>query len=152
MKESKNNKVYTPKKVQLICPNCKYEFSYNKSALDKRINYLGQLIFEKMSLISKLKKIPNEDRNDKEIKRLEKEKEKYTLMVSDLKQKREILKSNEDRANFYNLKEIIKEFYGEKEYLRCIDEMLRRSEAYEIKDLSKIGFYSSSTGTPIRKV
>lgn len=50
------NKIYNLKKIQLICPNCKYEFPYNKNSLDKRIKYIGQLIFEKAQLIAKLKK------------------------------------------------------------------------------------------------
>lgn len=152
MKQSENKNVYNLKNVQLTCPNCKYEFPYNKGALDKKINYLGQLIFEKNSLIRKLEQIPDEIRNDNEIKRLKKEKENYSLMLFDLKQKRENLKQEEDKTNYYNLKEIIKEFYGEKEYLRCIDEMLRRSKSYNVEDMSKLEYYSSSTATPIKKV
>lgn len=152
MKTSENSRVYTLRNAQLTCPNCKYEFPYNKNSLDKKINKLGQMIFEKNKLIKKIEKIPDETRNDSELKRIKKEVEYYSLMIFDLKQKRENLKQEEDRTNYENLKAIIKEFYGEKEFLRCIDEMLRRSSAYSTEDMMKLGYYSSSKGTPIRKV
>lgn len=152
MKKSENKNVYMLKNVQLTCPNCKYEFPYNKNSLDKKINKIGQIIHEKDNLIKKLKKIPDDIRNDNEIKRIEKEKEHYSLMLFDLKQKRENLTQEEERTNYNNLKGIIKEFYGEKEYLRCLDEMLRRSEAYDIEQIMKLDHYSSSTGNPIKKI
>ena len=152
MKKSENKNVYTLKNVQLVCPNCKYEFPYNKNALDKKINKLGQLIHEKTILIKKIKKIPDEIRNDKEIERLEKEKSYYELMIFDLKQKRENLKEQEDRNVYENLKIVVKEFYGEKEFKRCIDEALRRSVAYDTEDIMSIGYYSKSDGKHINKV
>ena len=84
--------------------------------------------------------------------RIEKEKENYDLMLFDLKQMRENLKQQEDITNYYNLKMIIKEFYGDQEYKRCIDEMLRRSEAYDIKNTMGIGFYTRRKGEHIRKI
>ena len=152
MKKGKNLNVYTPRNVQLICPNCKHEFPYNKNALDKKINKIGQLIHEKVKLINKIKKIPDDVRNDDELKRLEQEKNYYELMIFDLKQKRENLKDQEDRTNYENLKMVIKEFYGKEEFLRCMDETLRRSKAYEIKETMGLDYYSSSTGNSIRKV
>lgn len=152
MKKSENKNVYMLKNVQLTCPNCKYEFPYNKHSLDKKINKIGQIIHENTKLINKIKKIPDEVRNDKELTRLLKENEYYNLMIFDLKQKRENLKQEEDRTNYENLKAIIKEFYGEKEYLRCIDEMLRRSKSYDVEQMMKLDYYSSSTGTPIKKI
>lgn len=152
MKKSENKNVYILRNAQLTCPNCKYEFPYNKNALDKKINKIGQIIHDNAKLITKIKNIPDEVRNDNELKRLIKENDYYNLMLFDLKQKRENLKQEEDRTNYENLKMIIKEFYGEKEYLRCIDEMLRRSKAYNTEDMMKIGFYSSSSGKVISKV
>ena len=152
MKISENKDVYTLKRVQLICPNCKHEFPYNKIALDKRINLIGQLIFEKGKLIKKIKKIPDNIRNDGEIKRLEKEKEYYKLMISDLKFKRELLKKQEDDVLLKNLKDIVKETYGEEQYKKCLDEALKRSEAYDIKDTMGINFYTRTGGKHLKKV
>ena len=152
MKKSENKNVYTLRNVQLVCPNCKYEFPYNKSALDKKINKLGELIYKNAKLIKTLKKLPDEIRNDNEIKRLEKEKSYYELMIFDLKQKRENLNEQEDRNVFENLKIVVKEFYGEKEFRRCIDEALRRSSAYSTEDIMNIGYYSNADGKHIKKV
>lgn len=152
MKKIGNKNVFDVKNIQITCPNCKYEFPYNKRALDKKINNIGLKIFENAKLIKKISAIPDESRNDEELKRLKKENDNYKIILSDLKTKRETLKENEDITNYYNLKAIIKEFYGDKEYQRCLDEMLRRSSAYEVEDMMKLGFYSSSTGRPIKKV
>ena len=134
---SKELNVYTLKRVQITCPNCHYEFAYNKQSLDKKIKNLGQKITELNILIGKINKIPDETRNEKEKKRLIKLNQSYMDQLNDLKLKRECLKEQEDRTNYLNLKDIIKQFYGEKEYRRCIDEMLRRSEAYSIEDMMK---------------
>lgn len=152
MKKSENKNVYTLRNVQLVCPNCKYEFPYNKSALDKKINKLGDLIHKNAKLIKTLKKLPDEIRNDNEIKRLQKELSNYELMIFDLKQKRENLKQEEDRNVYENLKIVVKEFYGEKEFKRCIDEALRRSVAYDTEDIMSIGYYSNADGKHIKKV
>lgn len=150
MRENKN--VYTLRNVQLICPKCKYEFPYNKNALDKKINKVGQMIFERNNLIKKIEKIPDELRNDDELKRIKKEVEYYGLMLFDLKQKRENLKQEEDRTNYENLKMVIKEFYGEKEYYRCLDEMLRRSASYDLKTQMIHKEYTHSEGGSINKL
>lgn len=148
----KNKEIYNLKRVQITCPNCKYEFPYNKESLDKKINNIGNEIQRLSKLINKIEKIPDESRNEKELNRIKKEYSDYQKLISDLKMARETLKQEEDRTNYYNLKSIIKEFYGEKEYKRCIDEMLRRSEAYNTKDIMKLDYYSSSTGKPIKKL
>ena len=132
-----NKNVYTLKNVQISCPNCHYEFAYNKQALDRKIANLGQKIIELDILIGKINKIPDEARNEKEKKRLVKLNKSYQDQLTDLKQKRSCLKEQEDITNYHNLKDIIKQFYGENEYKRCIDEMLRRSEAYNIEDMMK---------------
>lgn len=137
MNKGKNHNVYTLKRVQITCPNCHYEFAYNKQALDKKIANLGQKIIELNILIGKINKIPDETRNEKEKKRLVKLNQSYQDQLTDLKQKRECLKEQEDITNYNNLRDIIKQFYGEKEYKRCIDEMLRRTEAYSIEDMMK---------------
>ena len=104
-----NKNVYTLKRVQITCPNCHYEFAYNKQALDKKIANLGQKIIELNILIGKINKIPDETRNEKEKKRLVKLNQSYQNQLTDLKQKRECLKEQEDITNYNNLKDIIKQ-------------------------------------------
>ena len=45
-----------------------------------------------------------------------------------------------------------KEFIDDDTYVRCMDEALRRTEAYKIENMMGIGYYSHSKGTRIRKV
>lgn len=144
--------VYTLKKVQITCPQCKHEFPYNKASLDKKIAWVGKRINEYNKLISSLSKIPEEKLNKEEFKRLNKEKERLQDMLVDLKLTRETLKAEEDRNVFNNFKEVVKEFFGKDEYFRCLDEALRRSASYNTENIMGIDYYSSATGKPIRKV
>ena len=63
---------YEFKKVQITCPNCKYEFPYNKQALEKRINQIGCDINKLNKRIKMVKKIPSEQLNLDELKRFDK--------------------------------------------------------------------------------
>lgn len=123
---------YTPKKIQITCPSCHYEFPYNRDALNKRIDGLGQAIHKLNKNIIHIEKMPEEQINTKELKRLKKQLLDMQQIIADYKLIRETLKQNEDTTNQFNLKMIIKEFYGAEEYKRCIDEMLRRSTAYDV--------------------
>lgn len=143
---------YELKKVQITCPNCKYEFPYNKAALQKKINQLGNKIQELMRLKKTLKNIPEEKLNKEELKRIDKQLDNYQQTLSDLKLIRETLKEQEDIFVFQNLKAVLKEFYGDEGYKRCMDEALRRSSAYNTEDMMSIGYYSKADGKHIKKV
>lgn len=143
---------YTLDKVQITCPNCKYEFPYNKRALENRIKAVGQTIFEKRNELAKISKIPKEKLNKEEVKRRKKEIEYFESHLMDLKMKRDTLKDQEDDLVLKNLKYLIKEQYGEEVYARILDEALRRSTAYDTEDMMSIGYYSRAGGKKISKI
>ena len=58
----------------------------------------------------------------------------------------------EDDVLLKNFKNVIKEIYGEEQYKKCLDEALKRSEAYEISDTMGIDFYTRSGGKHIMKI
>lgn len=143
---------YVLKKVQITCPNCKYEFPYNKQALEKKIHVLGNKISELQKLISALKKIPKDKLNVEELKRVQRKIDSYIELLSDLKLVRETLKESEDKNILCNLKAVLKEQYGQETYVRLLEEALRRSAAYNTEEIMNIGYYSHSGGKRVRKV
>lgn len=144
--------MYTLKRVQITCPNCKFEFPYNKAALENKIKFIGKRIQELNKKIAMLNKIPKEKLNVKEYKKTKKEFDDYTELLTDLKLARETLKQQEDTLILENLKFIIKEEYGEEVKIRLFDEALRRSAAYETSDMMSLGYYSHAGGKRVRKV
>lgn len=142
---------YTLNRVQITCPNCKYEFPYNKQTLQQKIDFLGHKI---KCLNDKIRIIPKnpEHKRQPKIAHLKRLLEQYEAQISDLKLIRETLKDQEERMVLNNLKQVIKEFVDDDTYVRCMDEALRRTEAYKIENMMGIGYYSHSKGTRIRKV
>lgn len=143
---------YILKKVQVTCPNCKYEFPYNKQALEKKINFIGNKINELNKLVQSLKKIPKDKLNADELKRVQRKLDSYIELITDLKLVRETLKETEDTNILCNFKAVIKEQYGQEIYTRLFEEALRRSAAYNTEDVMNIGYYSHSGGKRVRKV
>lgn len=139
--------MYTLKRVQVTCPNCKFEFPYNKAALEKKIKYLGHRIDENKRKLSNLSNASSE-----KVKRIKKEIKEAEDLLSDYKLYRETLKQQEDTLVLENLKHIIKEKYGEEVRILLVDEALRRSAAYETSDMMSIGYYSHAGGKRVRKV
>ena len=144
--------MYALKRVQITCPSCKYEFPYNKAALEDKIKFIGQRIYDLNKKIAMLNKIPKDKLNINEYKKAKKEKQDYTELLTDLKLTRETLKNEEERIILINLKKIIKEQYGEEVKTRLFDEALRRSAAYETSDMMSLGYYSHAGGRRVRKV
>ena len=56
------------------------------------------------------------------------------------------------RINYHLLKNVIKDFYGNKEFERCINEVIERGKAYKISNTMGIENYTHSKGTIIKKV
>ena len=143
---------YTLNRVQITCPQCKFEFPYNKRALENRIKAVGQTIFEKRNELAKINKIPKEKLNKEELKRRKKEIEYFENNLMELKMKRDTLKDQEDTLVLKNLKNLIKEQYGDDVYKRLVDEALRRSAAYNTENMMKLGYYSRAGGKVISKI
>lgn len=143
---------YELKKVQITCPNCKYEFPYNKRALENKIKVLGQDIQRVNKKLAIIVNLPEDQVNQIEYKRVKQEYFNLQQLITDYKLIRETLKENEDLTVLANLKMVLKKLGGDDLYKRCMDEALRRSAAYDTEDMMGIGYYSHAGGKRVRKV
>lgn len=143
---------YELKKVQITCPNCKYEFPYNKQALEKRINQIGGDINKLNKRIKIVKKIPPEQLNLDELKRLENEKDYMINILNDYKLQRETLKESEDRNVFENLKMALREIGGDEMYKLCMDRALRDSKAYRLEEMMSVKNNTHNEGGSLQKI
>lgn len=148
------SKIKQVRKVQLTCPKCKYEFPFNLGDLDTRKQEVGQAIQSIMKQLSEYKTLsPDEQKSKAEWKR----KTSYKLNClkeeySKLKTKAKGVHDELDRQNYSILKQVIKEFYGFKEFERCINEVIERGKAYNIGSTMNIDNYTHSKGTIIKKI
>lgn len=141
-------------KVQLICPKCKYEFNFNLGELDEQILELGKDIQSMSRQLAEFKTLSIAEQKEKlhwrrqAIYALEKKKEQ----LKRLKIKSKAVHDEVTRMNYQLLKNIIKDFYGNDEFERCINEVIERGKAYSLKDTMGIDNYTHSKGKIIRKV
>lgn len=144
---------YELKKVQITCPNCKYEFPYNKNMLEKKINQIGNDIQKITKTINHIKKaIPKEKVNTEELSRLEKEKEYMIHILSDYKLERETLKQSEDTLVLSNLKIALRELGGEELYKICMDRALRESKSYQLQEMMYVKNNTHNEGGSLQKI
>lgn len=152
--KEKYKNIKKEKSVQLTCPQCKYEFPFNLGVLDTRIEELGRNIMSINKQLSEYKLLSIEEKKEK----LEwKRKTVYKLECfkkehKDLKIKSKSVHDEMVRQNYKILKEVIREFYGLKEFERCINEVIERGKAYNISSTMGIDNYTHSKGTVIKKV
>lgn len=142
------------KKIQLTCPKCKYEFSFNLGDLDKQILELGKDIQSITRQLAEFKLLSKSEQKEKEFWRkqtiyaLAKKKEQ----LNKLKIKSKSVHDEVTRINYQLLKNVIKDFYGNEEFERCINEVIERGKAYKICDTIGISNYTHSKGTIVKKV
>lgn len=142
------------KKIQLTCPKCKYEFSFNLGDLDKQILELGKDIQSITGQLAEFKVLSKSEQKEKEFWRkqtiyaLAKKKEE----LSKLKIKRKSVHDEVTRINYQLIKNVIKDFYGNEEFERCINEVIERGKSYKISDTIGISNYTHSKGTIVKKV
>ena len=142
------------KKVQLICPKCRYEFSFNLGELDTRILELGRDIQSILRQLAEFKTLSTKEQKEKiywkkqTVFALEKKKEQ----LSKLKIKSKAVHDEVTRMNYHLLKNVIKDFYGNDEFEKCINEVIKRGKAYKINEIMGIDNYTHSKGTIIKKI
>lgn len=147
-------KINKVSKVQLTCPKCKYEFSFNLGDIDTQIMVLGKDIQSIVKQIAEFKTLPIEEQKEKyywkkqAILALEKKKEQ----LRKLKIKSKAVHDEVTRMNYQLLKNVIKDFYGNEEFERCINEVIKRGKAYKISETMKKDNYRHSKGTLVKKV
>lgn len=142
------------KRVQLICPKCRYEFSFNLGELDTQILELGRDIQSILRQLAEFKTLSTKEQKEKiywkkqTVFALEKKKEQ----LSKLKIKSKAVHDEVTRMNYHLLKNVIKDFYGNDEFEKCINEVIERGKAYKINETMGIDNYTHSKGTIIKKI
>ena len=139
--------------VQLTCPNCQYEFSFNLGNIDSKIQELGQDIHSIIKQLAEYKTLSIKEQEEKKEWRnrtayaLAKKKEQ----LKKLKIKSKSVHDEVTRMNYHILKNVIKEFYGNEEFERCINEVIKRGESYNTSNVMGTS-YTHSKGTVLKKI
>lgn len=126
-------------KYQLTCPNCHYEFTYDKGYYDKEIARLGieiQDIIMQLAQHNMLPKTEQRMRTDWWL-RAKKSLSEKQKELAELKAVRKMCDEQLDRHVNWNFKNIVKEKFGLKVYKEILNEAIAREEAYKISDMRK---------------
>lgn len=144
------------KRVQLICPKCKYEFQYNIGNLEEKRRVVQAELVNINQWLTNFNQLPTNVK--KQTKNVKERKDKVLLLeqkkteICEINSKLRLARTEIESQEFKIFKGIVKEFYGEKELKKCIDEMQEREKAYKIVDTMGIDYYSSATGKYINKI
>lgn len=140
-------------KFGFICPHCKKEITYDDEYYDRKIAELGRDINDIMAQVSAIKKKPYNER-----RMWENAKQQMLNRVKDLSRERGELKGYRKGANkmrdgymFVAFKEIVKEKYGQYEYMKLIKEAESDIAALTTEELMTKG-YSRKKGKRINKI
>lgn len=153
-KKEKYKDIKKESKVQLTCPKCKYEFPFNLGEVDTKREELGRDIRSIMEQLTKFKLLSPEEQQEKlEWKRRTVYKlECLRKECRDLKTKSKGVHDELTRQNYSILKQVIRDFYGDKEFARCINEVIERGKAYNLSSTMALDNYTHSKGTVLKKV
>lgn len=140
-------------KFGFICPHCKKEITYDDEYYDRKIAELGRDINDIMAQVSAIKKKPYNER-----RMWENAKQQMLNRVKDLSRERGELKGYRKGANkmrdgymFVAFKEIVKEKYGQDEYMKLIKEAESDIAALTTEELMAKG-YSRKKGKRVNKI
>ena len=142
------------KKVQLTCPKCKHEFSFNLGELDAQILELGRDIQSIIRQLAEFNMLSEKEQQEKTgwrkatVFALQKKKEQ----LKKLKIKAKGVHDELTRVNYQLLKNVVKELYGNEEFERCMNEVIERTKAYKINETIGQENYTHSKGTVLKKV
>lgn len=147
-------KINKVNRIQLTCPKCKYEFSFNLGKLDEQILELGKDIQSMIRQLAEFKTLPYNEQKQKSYwkKQVVYALKKKEEQLKKLKIKSKAVHDEATRINYHILKNVIKDFYGNDEFERCINEVVERGKAYKISETMGINNYTHSKGSIIKKI
>lgn len=133
------------RKIQLVCPKCKYEFRYNNGYYDENITRLGLEIHDiHVQLQEHALKTREEQRANtawwKSAKKALTEKQKE---IFELKAFRKLADEQREKQEFQAFKNAVKDICGEEAYKKCLGIMLEEVEAYRVSDMAKVPYTSN---------
>lgn len=134
-------------KYQMTCPKCKHEFTYDNGYYDKHITRLGNEIRDINLQIAEYNLLPYSEKVCKKewymrAKHSLAEKQKE---LGELKAIRKVSDQQLKGYEYQTFKNIVKEFVGEEQYHKFIEQMKEELEAYKISGLMRHEYSRSSS-------
>lgn len=155
LNESENARIFRAKRVQLTCPNCKYEFpssdTYELDIKSKSLKKKREAIKKELSRYLKYGKF-KDYQDEKWAEKMKKSILKATEKIAEYEAIRKQSKQREDEIKYFTLKELIKEKYGKEEFIIFMDECERRVKNYRLEEIMKTKNYTHSEGGSLSKI
>lgn len=153
--EDENDRIYRAKRVQLTCPNCKYEFpSSDTHSLDIKSKTLKKKRQAMKSELLRYEKYGQfkDYQTEKWVEKTRKGIIKATEKIAEIEAIRKQSQQREDEIKYFTLKELIKEKYGKEEFIMFMDECERRVKAYRLEEIMRTKNYTHSDGGSLSKI
>ena len=149
------DRIYRAKRIQLVCPNCKYEFpssdTYSLDLNSKSLKKKRDIMKYEPSRYEKYGKF-KDYQDQKWVEKTRKGILKLTEKIAENEAIRKHSKQREDEVKYFTLKELIKEKYGKEEFILLMDECERRVKSYRIEEIMQVKNYKHSDGGSLAKI
>ena len=136
-------------KYQMVCPECKHEFTYDNGYYDENLARLRVEINEIILQISEHKKMPYTQQRQRtdwwlraKASLAQKQKE-----YSELKALRKLNDQQLKAMEYQTFKNIVKQEMGEETYLKWINKMQEELEAYKLSGIMRHEYTKSNSKT-----
>ena len=123
----------------MVCPNCHYEWHYDRAYYDDNIERLGAEIRYIMLQIQKYKQLSKQEQSKKadwwnsaKVALTEKQKQ-----IGELKALRKIYNEQMNKSIDAYFRQIVREKVGEETYIKWREQAEEEARAYTIKDIMK---------------
>ena len=142
------------RKYQMVCPKCKYEFTYDNGYLDENITRLGNEIHDILCQLSEHKMLPyNEQRQRTDwwlrTKRALAYKQKE---IGELKAIRKAGDQQIKAFEYQTFKDIVKNELGEDIYNSILEKTIKEIEAYKISGLMRHEYSRSAAKSNVTSI
>lgn len=141
-------------KYQMTCPNCKYEFTYDNGYLDKNIARLGCEIYDIQSQLAEHRLLPKPE----QMRRTDwwlRAKHSLTEKQKELAELKAIRKVSDQQIKQYEhlvFKELVKEFVGEAQYKKFLEQVDSELEAYKTSGLMQHEYTRSNSKSNVTSI
>ena len=141
-------------KYQLVCPKCKHEFTYDKDYYDRNIARLGVEIRDITLQLAEHNMLPYDKQRENtewwiRAKRSLAEKQKE---LAELKAFRKVSDQQIKAYEYQTFKNIVKEFVGQEQYMKFIEQMSEELEAYKLSGLMRHEYTRSNSKQNITSI
>lgn len=149
------DRIYRAKRVQLTCPNCKYEFpssdTYELDLKSKALKNKRQIMKSEVNRYEKYGKF-KDYQNETWLNKTKDKILKVTEKIAQIDAIRKQTHQRKDEISYFTLKELIKEKYGKEAFILLMDECERRVKAYRLEEIMRVKNYTHSDGGSLSKI